>query len=124
MNPNVEFLSKSSKRQLKANKWQHADEVTSFYRKMGISVERFAASSETPHLRIQGRFDYWPATMRFYDLKTHKKGVGFEALKDLIAGNVTQTSTAPRYVYRNNKWIEVARELDSQMKQAMDRDSE
>lgn len=62
-------------------KWEHANEVVKFFAEKNISAHVFEASS-TPHIRVL-LIDYWPATQRFYDLQTGRKGKGFDQFAKL-----------------------------------------
>ena len=77
-NKEIEFLNK---KQLKQNRWIHAEEVIHYFCTLGFDVFVFEASKQTPHIRIDGHVDYWPASKRFYDMQQKIKGIGWENLK-------------------------------------------
>jgi len=72
--------TKSQKR-----KWLEAEQITKELSEKKHSV-RMLGSQETPHLRINNRVDYWPATQSFYDIRTHKKGKGASELMGFLEG--------------------------------------
>lgn len=73
-------LSKSKRTILRTQKWDHADEVTKELTIMGFKVHRFEASISTPHLRINNKIDYWPASTRFFNYELKAWGLGYEHL--------------------------------------------
>lgn len=69
------------KKKLRENKWNHAQEVYCYFKKLNLDVFAFECMA-TPHLRIDGHVDYWPATMRFYNAKTREWNIGWQNLKN------------------------------------------
>lgn len=83
-------IPKGYKNLLRKNKWNHSDEVVSYFRNLKISVIIFDKSTSTPHLRIGDTLDYWPATTRFFLFKQRLWGIGYEALKQVFSKNKEQ----------------------------------
>lgn len=78
-------IPKGYKNLLKKNKWNHSDEVVSYFKKLGISVHIFENSKSTPHLRIGNMLDYWPATTRFFLYEQGLWGIGYDSLKQVFS---------------------------------------
>lgn len=47
---------------------------------LGVTVQELSPH----HLRIAGRFDFWPSTEKWWDRKLNKRGSGIDKLLQLI----------------------------------------
>lgn len=72
-------LTKSNRKPLRKRKWEHAEEISNEMIKLGYEFQCFPSFS-TPHFRIEGTIDYWPATTRFFDSELKCWGIGYEPL--------------------------------------------
>lgn len=73
-----------SKRELRKRKWEHSEEVLAFCAEEKLEVTQFERSKSTPHLRIWGICDYWPATAHFIDFDRKTEGYGYEDFKEYV----------------------------------------
>lgn len=77
-------LNKSYLRKLKSIKYELAEFEKQILIKFKIPFHLFHGNKYTPHFRINGIYDYWPATSRYFNIKNHQWGFGFEKLVNVI----------------------------------------
>lgn len=77
-------LTKSYLKPFKQKKWSLYDEHKARIESLGHYVHLFESSIFTPHARISGRIDYWPASTRFFDREAKLWGHGIDSLLEYL----------------------------------------